>query len=228
MDPAPPAAPVTAEELGQRLHPDGCRRLLDILMQSGLLDREQERYHPSDLGSFLTSASPVPLAALSLWAPLFYRMWAMLPEALQAHSPRWPQAMGTIAQETFTALYEDPLRVRRFCDLMTAYSTPIGQEIAACYDFTPYQCVLGGAGGCGALSQQIGLRYPHLPGIIMDLPPVCTVAIEPIAAHGLTGRFTTVAADLFLGPYPSGADVITLSWILHSWSDEHCRQILYR
>src|SRR5262245_15005059 len=63
------AAPVTAAELGQRLrlHPDGCQWLLDVLRQSGLLNRDQERYHLSDLGSFLTSASPVPLASLSWW-----------------------------------------------------------------------------------------------------------------------------------------------------------------
>jgi hypothetical protein len=33
-------------------------------------------------------------------------------------------------------------------------------------------------------------------------------------------------ADEFLGPYPSGADVITLGWILHDWNDASCRTIL--
>ncbi len=28
------------------------------------------------------------------------------------------------------------------------------------------------------------------------------------------------------GPYPLGADVITLSWILHDWNDENCSKIL--
>jgi len=45
----------------------------------------------------------------------------------------------------------------------------------------------------------------------MDLPPVCEVADEAIAAAGLSGRFTSRHADLFEGPYPSGADLITLS-----------------
>ena len=71
------------------------------------------------------------------------------------------------------------------------------------------------AGGSGGLSIQVGLKYPHLHGIIMDLPPVCKVAEEHIQASGLTGRFTTAAADLFTGPYPPGADAIILSVILH-------------
>ena len=81
-------------------------------------------------------------------------------------------------------------------------------------------------GGSGQLSQQIGLRYPHLRGIVMDLPAVLKLADEDIAANGLTERFRTEAADLFAGPYPAGADVITLSRILHDWNDDNCRRIL--
>ena len=60
----------------------------------------------------------------------------------------------------------------------------------------------------------------------MDLPPVCALADEAIAAAGLVDRFVSKAADLFEGPYPAGADAISLSWVLHDWNDEHCRQIL--
>ncbi len=223
------AGPATAEELGKRLdiNADGCRRLLVALNQLGLLERDKDRYRNSQLGSFLTSKSQIPLEPLSMWADPFYRMWEYLPDALREYSPRWRQALGTTAEETFAALYEDPIRLRRFCGIMNAYSIPIGQEIAERFDFTPFSCVLDAAGGPGGLSQQIGLKYPHLRVIVMDLPPVCKVAEDRIAADGLTGRFSTVTADLFAGPYPSGADVITLSWILHDWSDESCRKILH-
>jgi hypothetical protein len=43
----------------------------------------------------------------------------------------------------------------------------------------------------------------------MDMPAVCRVAEERIAANGLAGRFRTATADLFVGPYPSGADVVS-------------------
>jgi hypothetical protein len=49
----------------------------------------------------------------------------------------------------------------------------------------------------------------------MDVPPICQIAEERIAAASLTGRCMAVPADLIQGPYPSGADVITLGWILH-------------
>jgi len=72
----------------------------------------------------------------------------------------------------------------------------------------------------------IGKQYPHLRGIIMDLPPVCEIVKEYIQASGLGDRFTTAVADLFEGPYHSGADVINLGHVLHDWSDEKCRLIL--
>jgi hypothetical protein len=85
--------------------------------------------------------------------------------------------------------------------------------------------------GCGGRTRgqaiQIGLKHPHLRGIVTDLEPVCVVAREHITANGLGSRFTAVAADLITGPYPTGADVILLGHILHDWSDDTCRKILH-
>ena len=220
--------PTSAEDLARKLsvHPDGCRRLLVALKQLGLVDRTSDRYQNSELGGFLTSASPVQLEPLSMWGNPWPHMWEFLLDAIREFGPRWQQALGTTAEESFAALYEDPVRLRRFCQLMDAFSLPIGQEIAERFDFTPHRCVMDVAGGPGGLAIQIGRKYLHLRGIIMDLPPVCKVAEECIEANGLSGRFTTQTADLLTGPYPSGADAITLSWILHDWGDENCRKIL--
>jgi hypothetical protein len=220
--------PSTAEDLAGKLnvHPDGCRRLLVALKQLGLVECANDRYRNSELGEFLTSKSPVSLEPLSMWGSPWPHMWEFLLDAIREFSPRWQQALGTTAEESFAALYEDPVRLRRFCQLMDAFSLPIGQEIAERFDFTPHRCVMDVAGGPGGLAIQIGRKYLHLRGIIMDLPPVCKVAEECIEANGLSGRFTTQTADLLTGPYPSGADAITLSWILHDWGDENCRKIL--
>jgi ubiquinone/menaquinone biosynthesis C-methylase UbiE len=220
--------PATAEDLSQRLsiHPNGCRRLLVALAHLGLVEREDGLYQNSELGNFCTSKSPVPLEPISMMGEPFYRMFEYLPDALREFSPRWQQALGTAANEVFAALYEDPARLRRFAQMMNAFSIPQGQEIAEHFDFTPYQCVMDVAGGPGGIAIQIGLRYPHLRGIVMDMAPVCEVAKEHIQSSGLADRFTTAAADLFTGPYPRGADVMVLGHILHDWSDESCHKIL--
>jgi O-methyltransferase/methyltransferase family protein len=218
----------TPDELARLLHihPEGCRRLLVALRQLGLVEHDQHVYTNCALGAYLTADSPYPLHGLSMMGGAFYRMCEYLPEALREYSPRWQQALGTTAEETFAALYEDPVRLRRFAQFMDANSILQGQEIAQGVDFTPYHCLLDVAGGPGGLSIAIGRHYPHIRGVITDVPAVCQVAEERIAAAGLTGRFTAVAADLLQGPYPSGADVITLGWILHDWNDASCRTIL--
>lgn len=215
--------PVTAEDLSQRIniHPNGCRRLLAALAHLGLVEQQDGLYHNSELGNFCTSKSPVPLEPLSMWGNPLYHMAEFLPDALREFSPRWQQALGS--DDSMADIYRDPVFARRFAQFMNAYSIPEGQEIAARFDFSPYRCVLDVAGGGGGMSIQIGLRHPHLRGIVMDVAPL---AEEYIQASGLTDRFTTATADLFTRPYPSGADVITLGHILVDWSDDNCRKIL--
>jgi len=218
--------PATIEELSGRLgiQPQVCRRLLMALRQLGLVERDGDPFGNSELGSFCTSQSP--LGALARGADPFYHMFEFLTDAAREMSPRWQQALGASSADVFGALYADPDRLRSFAALMNSLSIPQGQVIAERFDFTPYRCVMDVAGGPGAIAVEIGRRYPHLWGIIMDMPPVCQVAEEHIQANGLSGRFTTAPADLFAGPYPSGADVLVLGYILHDWSDENCRKIL--
>jgi hypothetical protein len=220
--------PATAEDLAQRvgIHPLGCRRLLMALKELGLVERDQDLYRNSELGNFCTSKSTVLLEPLSMWGAPFYHMWEFLPDALRELSPRWQQALGTRAEEVFAALYEDPARLRRFTEFVNAFGIPQGRVIAERIDFAPYHCVLDVAGGPGGIAIQIGLKHPHLRGIIMDLPPVCAIAQEHIQRSGLVDRFTTAPADLFKGPYPQGSDVIILGYILHDWNDTQCHTIL--
>jgi hypothetical protein len=219
----------TPEALAQQIniHPEGCRRLLVALRQLGLVESDHNQYTNSQLGAYLVADSSYPLNAISMVGGAFYRMFQFLPDALREYSPRWRQALGTTAEETFAALYEDPVRLRRFTQISDAHSILQGEQIATRLDFTSYRCLLDVAGGSGGLSIAIGRHYPHLRGVIMDLPPVCKIAEEKIVAAGLADRFTAVPADLLQGPYPGGADVIALAWVLHDWSDEICQKILH-
>ncbi len=144
--------PATAEDLGKKLHinPEGCRRLLVVLHRLGLLERNGDRYHNSELGMLLTAQSPYPMHGYAKIQTLqLPHMWEYLPDALRQYGPVWQQALGASSQEVFAALYEDPVQLREFCDYMNAYSVAIGQEIAERYDFSPHQCVLDVGGGSG-------------------------------------------------------------------------------
>jgi hypothetical protein len=220
--------PATAVELAAQLkaHPGACRRLLAGLAQMGLVVRQGDAFSINGLSRYLTAGAAVPLEALSVWGSLFYPMWGHLGDAVREYAPRWEQAFGATQQETFANLYKNPKSLRHFCGIMSAYSIPQGKLLAEAFDFTPHGCVLDVAGGPGGMIIEVGRKYPHMRGIVMDLPPVCELAAEAICAAGLEERFTTQFADLFAGPYPAGADTIALSWVLHDWNDQHCREIL--
>ena len=221
-------APATAVDLAKRIniHPEGCRRLMVALVDLGLVAREDGLYRNSELGSFCTKGAPVALRALSAWGSPWYQLWAFLPDALKDYSPRWQQALGASANDTWAPLYADPVALREFAHFMNAMSVPQAQEMAAHFDFTPFRCVLDVAGGPGGIALELGRTYPHLRGIVMDMAPVCAVADEYIQSGGLAGRFSTSAADMFEGPYPQGADAIVLGHVLHDWSDDTCHRIL--
>jgi len=216
-------APATVEDIAPRIgiRPVACRRLLMLLASLGLVERDGDGFRNSDLGELCSSRSPVKLGATSRINP-FYAMTAHLTDALREYSPRWQQTLGVTAADAFAALYADPAALRDFAELMNAISVPQGQLIADRFDFAPHRCIMDVAGGPGGQSIAIGVKHPHLRGVITDLEPVCVVARENIAASGLNDRFTAVAADLLAGPYPLGADVILLGHILHDWSDDVC------
>jgi hypothetical protein len=220
-------APTTVEDISERIgiRPVACRRLLMLLVSIGLVTREGTRFSNTETGELCSSRSPVKLGAMSRINP-FYAMSGRLTNALRDYAPQWQATLGISAADAFAALYADPVGLREFAELMNAISVPQGRLIAERFDFAPYRCIMDVAGGPGGQSIAIGVHHPHLRGIITDLEPVCVVARENIAAAGLDGRFSAVAADLIAGPYPAGADVILLGHILHDWSDDVCRRIL--
>jgi len=220
-------APATADDIAPRIgiRPVACRRLLMLMVSLGLVERDGDRFRNSEMGELCSSRSPVKLGAMSRINP-FYAMTGHLTEALREYSPRWRQTLGVDAADAFAALYANPAALREFAELMNAISVPQGQLIAERFDFAPCRCIMDVAGGPGGQSIAIGVKHPHLRGVITDLEPVCVIARENIAAAGLNDRFTAVAADLIAGPYPAGADVILLGHILHDWSDEVCGTIL--
>jgi hypothetical protein len=77
----------------------------------------------------------------------YYRMCEYLPDALREYSLRWQQALNKTAEETFAAIYEDPMCLRRFTQFIVSYSILQGEEIARRLDFTPYRCLMDLAGG---------------------------------------------------------------------------------
>jgi O-methyltransferase/methyltransferase family protein len=93
------------------------------------------------------------------------------------------------------------------------------------YDFAAIHTICDIGGGQGHLLCALLKAYPHLTGIVLDLPAVVEHPAELLAAKmGLEHRCGYVAGDMFEA-IPT-ADAYTLKMILHDWNDDECVAIL--
>jgi len=83
-------------------------------------------------------------------------------------------------------------------------------------------------GGSGCFSIALARRYPDLHCTVMDLPAMCEVAQEYIAAAGMEARVDTRGADMFRDEWPHGYDAVFFSNVFHDWSFETCAELAAR
>ncbi len=78
-------------------------------------------------------------------------------------------------------------------------------------DISKRNLILDLGGGSGHYCIVAAQKYPHIRGIVFDLPPVVEVTREYIARNDQSARVTAEAGDFTKDPLPKGADVILLN-----------------
>lgn len=82
-------------------------------------------------------------------------------------------------------------------------------------------------GGSGVHSIAAVSHWPELKGVIVDMPSVCNVAREFIAAAKVESRLTTHTADMWKDELPKG-DVHFYGSVFHDWPLERCEVLAAR
>jgi len=90
------------------------------------------------------------------------------------------------------------------------------------------QKLLDVGGGSGCYSFALAQIDHRMHCVVMDLPTVCNVAKDYIAAGGVADRVHTTALNMFREPWPQGFDGVLLSNILHDWDLPTCRTLTSR
>jgi len=83
-------------------------------------------------------------------------------------------------------------------------------------------------GGTGVYSIALLRENPELRAVVWDRPEVLRVASEFAAGSGVAERLELQGGDMFSDPFPTGADVVLLSNILHDWDEPECLRLLRR
>ncbi len=223
--------PLPLDVLARRLAlpPSSLQRLLTYLCARGLLEKRGAGYANSDAAAtYLVSDRSAFLAGNARLVQDLYRLYTFLGDAIREDSNRWPQAFPGCDPAIFTALYRDPAALRGFLGGMATATGPVAAELCAVFDFGAARCLLDVGGASAVLATTVLHAFPHLRGISFDLPVVAPFAQEYAADAGLAERLAVVSGDMFTDALPTGADVITLSWIVHDWDETSALTVLRR
>lgn len=128
----------------------------------------------------------------------------------------------------FEPTEENLQHTRRWMRLTTALTRYEAQTPLALHDFSVHQRMLDIGGNSGefalwACRVQAGLR-----ATVVDLPVVCEVGREHVAAHPEAGRIEFVPGNALADPLPGGFDLVTFKSILHDWPEEAAARFIER
>jgi len=128
-------------------------------------------------------------------------------------------------KNVFDYFAETPEEAEVFNKSMTAFSSMVMDPIVAAYDFSGIDRMADIGGGHGYLLASILKKNPLMRGVVYDLPEVVSGGKGAAHFEGCDGRVEFEAGSFF-ERVPSGCDAYIMKFILHDWSDDHCRRIL--
>ncbi|GAB6899204.1 methyltransferase [Kineosporia succinea] len=212
------AGPATAQRLARQVDadPDALGRLLDHLVTTGLLERDEGAYRLTALGEelqenrsrdWLDVAGAVGRGDLS---------FVDLLHSVRTGEPAYPVRNGRTFWED---LDHDPHLARSFDALMARHTRTDVRGLAQSLDWGALRHVVDVGGGNGTLLADLLTAHPGLRGTLVDLPGPAAQARRTFLERGLEGRADVVAGSFF-DPLPAGAGAYLLSAVLHDWSDE--------
>ena len=216
-----------ARELG--FDPDVTTRLVDTAVAARLMRLDRNgRARLSRLGAPLCASHPRSIASWVSFiadpdsAAVYADLDAQLREGAQPSGHQ--RAFGKSVWEYFG---ERPAAGARFADAMRQLTAIDLAAMVRAYPWPRRGVICDVGGGIGHLLAAILERRRGVRGILLDAPEVIEEADDFLRARGLADRIERRAGDLF-GDLDARADIYTMKWILHDWSDDACRDILGR
>jgi acetylserotonin N-methyltransferase len=122
----------------------------------------------------------------------------------------------------------EPERARRIARAMHSHSLAAAAGFAVHVGLDGVTRLLDVGGGSGCVAIALAQRNHFLRATVLDLPAVCTVTREYIAAADLTDRVDVHGIDMFRQEWPAGHDAVLFSNVLHDWAPETCADLVAR
>lgn len=220
--------PRSVQDLAEatKSHAPSLYRLMRALASRGIFTEVAPQvFGQTPLGRTLSSDAPgkARATAIAMAGPFQWQSMGELAFSVATGKAGSQKVFGLTA---FQYLAEHPEEARWFSEAMIGVHEREPAAIAAAYDFSDARTVVDVGGGSGMLLATILGNWPHLAGVVFDMPSLAPKAREVVEAAGVVGRCRFVGGDFFVA-VPEG-DVQILSHVLHDWPDDRCAEILRR
>ena len=214
--------PASLDELAGRL---GIERrvllaLLEACMATELLTRDGGRYRNSAAADRYLVRHARGYVGDYYLRQIAATLYAQVPYARAV-------VRGEARSQTYAGFLDDPARVEEFIRGQHAGSSGPAYLLAKTQDLAGFSCLLDLGGGSGAFSIEMARRH-GLSAIVVDHPSVVNVARTIVDEAGFGNKVLCVAGDVVAGPWPAGADLILLSYVVSSYDPETLRDLLAR
>lgn len=204
---------------------DALFRVLRALTSVGVFaETESRRFALTATSEALRSDVPGSAKEMVLWLGnrFHFHVWAELSYSIKTGRPAVEHIYGKPA---FEAMTDRPDVAQDFNAGMTCMSRQLAPAVLAAYDFSGIDTLMDVAGGHGFILCEILSSYPHMKGILFDMP---SVVEDPRCAQCLLNvnhRCRALAGNFF-EHIPGGADAYYMQHIIHDWDDEPALKIL--
>ncbi len=220
------AGPLPVDEIAAEVgaHAPSLYRVLRVVGDFGVLtELPGHRFALTPQGELLRSDRSPSLRGLAThFGSHFHRAaWSHLYESVRSGVPAFDLAHG---EPQFDYYRTHPEEAAVFDGAMTSVASAIYATLEA-YDFGRFGTVADIGGGNGAYLAGILSSYPHLRGILLDLPDVVGRSAPVLTDAGVADRCEVVGGSFF-EDVPVGADAYVLTAVIHDWDDDRSVEIL--
>src|ERR1700761_2804254 len=222
-------APMDIETLAGRVgaQAPALYRVMRLLAAAGVFEELPGKpFRLKKAGALLRSDAPgsCRYTAIQMGDVWSTRPWEHFTETIRTGIDGEQQAFG---KNVFELVEEEREQAEHFNRSMSGYSAVMTEPILRAYDFGSIRRLADVGGGHGKLLAAILEQYPEMSGVVYDLPEVVAGATGQEHLKRCGDRIELEAGSFF-DRVPSDCDAYMMKFILHDWSDEHCRTILRR
>jgi hypothetical protein len=216
--------PMSAHALAKatNTHAPTLYRLLKALSFVGIfIETDAHMFDLTPLARCLLSDAMRPLARMFL-SDWHDKVWNALDYTVRTGKPGFDHAFG---KPSFEWMEENP-EARNLLDQGQGLKAiGFAKAVMDAYDFSGFTSICDVGGGQGSFLIQLLAQYPHIKGIVADMPGAVVPAEKAITKADLNDRCKAVPYD-FHKETPPVCDAFFLVNVLHDWEDNICSRIL--